>query len=150
MTPHEFHAAAGAPSVRTYRIAMSDRCFRFKPDALQNHAPARPGVYEFVTFDAKGTEGKVVFVGIAETSIQASLAAHLEGTAGPKAADLFKKYPDAVYFDYIQGSDAKTLDDLKDVAGILIGKHRPEFNDLNAIPTSGRFQHMDLQEVEIV
>ena len=38
---------------RKFRIAMSERCFRFKPDALPSHAPHKPGVYEFVTFDAQ-------------------------------------------------------------------------------------------------
>ena len=33
--------------MRKFRIAMSDRCFRFKPDALPSHAPHKPGVYEF-------------------------------------------------------------------------------------------------------
>ena len=149
MTPHEFHTAAGAPHTRTFRIAMSDRCFRFKPEALTNHAPARPGVYEFVAFDAKG-EGKILFVGIAETSISAALDEHLNDKRAPTAKSLLAKHPDAVYFDYVAGSDGKEPDDLKDIAGILMLRAKPEFNDLNAIPNSGRFSHVDVQEVEIV
>jgi hypothetical protein len=149
MTPHEFHTAAGAPTTRTFRIAMSDRCFRFKPDALANHAPARPGVYEFVAFDAKG-EGKILFVGIAETSIQAALDEHLTDQRAPTAKTLFAKYPNAVYFDYVAGSDGKEPADLKDIAGILMARAKPEFNDPTAIPSSGRFSHVDVQEVEIV
>src|SRR3954471_1643751 len=138
MTPHEYHAAAGAPKSRTFRIAMSERCFRFKPEALTNHAPPRPGVYEFVTFNEKG-EGKTVFVGIAETSIQAALDEHLTDKRLPHAKTIFAKYPNAVYFDYVAGSDGKEPADLKDIAGILIQRAKPEFNDLNAIPSSGRF-----------
>lgn len=149
MTPHEFHAAAGAPNTRTFRIAMSDRCYRFKPEALGNHAPPRPGVYELVAFDAKG-EGKVVYVGIAEVSIQAALEDHLNDRRSPGAKTLFGKYPNQVYFDYVAGSDGKALEDYKDIAGILINRAKPEFNDLNAVPNSGRFAHIDVQEVEIV
>ncbi len=53
-------------SVRKFRIAMSDRCFRFKPDSLPSHAPHKPGVYEFVTFDADKNP-QVLFVGVALT-----------------------------------------------------------------------------------
>lgn len=148
MSPHEFHGAAHE-SCRTYRIAMSERCFRFKPEALGNHAPPRPGVYEFVVFDDKG-EGKIVFVGLAEASIQQALNQHLAGTRAPAAEVLFKKYPNAVYFDYIANSDGKALEDLKDIAGALISKNKPELNDMDKVPGSGRFTHVDLQEVEIV
>lgn len=150
MTPHEFHNAAGAPGVRTYRIAMSERCFRFKPEALDNHAPDRPGVYEFVAFDREGQEGRVVFVGLAEASIHEALAGHLAGTRAPSAEALFKKFPNAVYFDYIKGTDARSPEDFQDILGILIRRHKPEFNDAAAAPGSGRFAHVDLQEVEIV
>lgn len=149
MTPHEFH---GAPhdGCRTYRIAMSERCFRFKPDALANHAPPRPGVYEFVAFDEKG-EGRLVFVGLAlETTVHDALAAHLENRLAPTAELLFKKWPNQVYFDFVAGSDGKSPEDLMDIAGALIAKNKPELNDPDKVPTSGRFTHVDLQEVAIV
>ena len=38
-------------SERKFRVMMSERCFRFKPDALPSHAPQKPGVYEFVKND---------------------------------------------------------------------------------------------------
>jgi len=128
---------------------MSERCFRFKPEGLEAHAPPRPGVYEFVAFDEKG-EGMVVFVGIAEASVLEALTEHLQGRREPTAQALFARYPNAVYFDYVKGSDGKTPEDLKDIAGALILKNRPELNDLACVPTSGRYSHVDLQEVEIV
>jgi len=51
---------------RTFKVKMSERCFRFKPDALPSHAPPKPGVYEFVTFGADGA-AKVLYVGLAQS-----------------------------------------------------------------------------------
>ena len=129
---------------RKFRIAMSERCFRFKPDALGNHAPQKPSVYEFVTFDA-ARNPKVLFVGIAERSVQESLQAHLDGAAAPTAAELFAAAPD-VYFDYVESADIADISELKDIAGSFIAKHSPRFN-LGAVPSSGKHQAVEVEEV---
>lgn len=129
---------------RKFRIAMSERCFRFKPDALINHAPEKPSVYEFVTFDAQ-RQPQVLFVGIAEKSVCATLAAHLNGTASPTAKDLFAAAPD-IYFDYVASADIEDLSELKDIAGAFIAKHAPRFNP-GPRPSSGRHAAVEVEEV---
>ena len=104
-------------AARKFRIAMSDRCFRFKPDALPSHAPHKPGVYEFVTFDAEKNP-QVLFVGVALTgSVYESLAAHMDGKASPTAKELFAAAPD-IYFDYVASADIADVEELKDIAEI--------------------------------
>ncbi|MDE2039397.1 MAG: hypothetical protein KGO96_04330 [Elusimicrobia bacterium] len=128
---------------RVFRVAMSERCFRFKPDALASHAPGKPGVYEFVTFDEKGAAG-VLYVGLAlDATVHDCLAAHLEGRKEPTAAQLFAAAKD-VYFDYVADADIESIEDLKDIAGFFIGKHKPRFN--HDAPSSGRYGAVSVED----
>lgn len=127
---------------RVFKIDMSERCFRFKPDALDNHAPRGPGVYEFVIFDPQ-LQPIVLFVAATE-SIYSSLAKHLMGNIKPSSDELFKISRD-VYFDYVASSDAKSVDDFKDIAGALIRRHNPRLN-AGAVPSSGRYEAVELDE----
>ena len=129
---------------RKFRIAMSERCFRFKPDALPSHAPHKPGVYEFVTFDAQKNP-QVLFVGVALTgSVYDCLAAHMDNTAAPTAKELFGVSPD-IYFDYVASADITEADELKDIAGAFIARHKPRFNTGPA-PSSGRHAAVEVEE----
>ena len=105
---------------------MSDRCFRFKPDAIPGHAPAAPGVYEFVTFDEQ-KQAKVLYVGLATTTVQGYLVEHMMGTRKPTADELFAKTKD-VYFDYVAKASSKSPEDFKGIAAALMEKHKPPFN----------------------
>ena len=131
-------------AARKFRIAMSERCFRFKPDALVNHAPLKPGVYEFVTFDAQRNP-QVLFVGVADKSVHAVLAAHLNGTMTPSAKDLFAVSPD-IYFDYVESADIADISELQDIAGVFIAKHAPRFNT-GPLPSSGKHASVEVEEV---
>jgi excinuclease UvrABC nuclease subunit len=130
---------------RKFRVAMSERCFRFKPDALPSHAPHKPGVYEFVTFDAQKNP-VVLYVGVAlDKSIYQALDAHWNDKAQPGRAELFAAAPD-VYFDYVAAADIAEADELKDIAGVFIGRHKPRFN-AGPAPTSGRHASVEVEEV---
>lgn len=129
---------------RTFKVRMSERCFRFKPDALPSHAPDKPGVYEFVTFDAAG-QGVVLYVGLAQ-SVFRSLSDHLSNKAEPTAEKLFAAAKD-VYFDYVADADIDSLDDLKDIAGALVAKSKPRFNT-GAAPASGKYGVVTVQELD--
>lgn len=123
---------------------MSERCFRFKPAAIPDHAPNKPGVYEFVTFD-ENRNAQVLYVGLAlEKTVSDLLGAHMTGQAEPTAAQLFGAAKD-VYFDYVADADIESLEDLKDIAGFFVAKHKPRFNTGPA-PTSGRFSKVDVEE----
>ena len=132
---------------RTFKIRMSERCFRFKPDALGSHAPAKPGVYEFVTFDAAG-KATVLYVGLAlaPSNVHDALAKHMTGQAEPTSAQLFGAAKD-VYFDYVADADIESLDDLKDIAGAFIAKHKPRFNGA-AAPSSGKYAAVSVEEID--
>ena len=135
-------------SQRKFRVLMSERCFRFKPDSLPSHAPQKPGVYEFVTFDAE-RRPQVLFVGLAlEKTVYDCLSAHLQGHLEPTAAQLFGVSKD-IYFDYVADADIDSLDDLKDIAGVFIGKHSPKFN-VGAPPSSGKYAEVAVEETELL
>ena len=124
---------------------MSERCFRFKPDALPSHAPHKPGVYEFVTFDAQRNP-QVLFVGVAsEKSVYECLDEHMNGTRQPTKAELFAAAPD-IYFDYVASADITDLSELQDIAGAFVAKHKPRFN-AGPAPSSGKYSSVEVEEV---
>ncbi|TPW19032.1 MAG: hypothetical protein FD126_3092 [Elusimicrobia bacterium] len=133
---------------KTFKLRMSERCFRFKPDALPGHAPRQPGVYEFVTFDAK-MQPQVLYVGVAAPgageTVYDALAQHMMGNLRPASEDLFKAAKD-VYFDYVAEWDGD-VEDLKDIAAALIAKHKPQLNPAAPPATSGRYASVTLEEV---
>ena len=131
-------------TARKFKVVMSERCFRFKPAALGDHAPPHPGVYEFVTFDEQ-RQPKVLYVGTALESIRDSLSAHMTGKAHPNWDELFAAAKD-VYFDYVASSDIDSTDDLKDIAGFLVTKNKPQFNTGSA-PSSGKYSSVEVEEV---
>jgi hypothetical protein len=137
------HAVTAGPS-RVFKVTMSERCFRFKPDALPSHAPPKPGVYEFVTFD-EARNAKVLYVGLAlEKSVFDCLFEHLTNKRAPTAEQLFGAAKD-VYFDYVADADIEDLSDLKDIAGALVTRHKPQFNE-GAAPSSGKYSAVSVEE----
>ncbi|HVA66646.1 MAG TPA: hypothetical protein VNK24_06950 [Elusimicrobiota bacterium] len=132
---------------RTFKVSMSERCFRFKPDALGNHAPPKPGVYEFVTFHPDG-KPEVLFVGAAlgTETVQDALAGHMAGKAKPGADELFVAAKD-VYFDYVANADIGSIEDLKDIAAALVQKHKPKFN-LGGPAFTGRYAAVSIEEID--
>jgi hypothetical protein len=132
-------------AVRKFRVAMSERCFRFKPDALPSHAPHKPGVYEFVVFDAN-KQPQVLFVGVAsDKTVYELLDAHWNDKAEPGRTKLFGVSPD-VYFDYVASADITDLSELQDIAGAFIAKNKPRFNS-GPVPSSGRYETVEVEEV---
>lgn len=131
---------------KTFKLVMSERCFRFKPDALPSHAPQKPGVYEFVTFDA-AMKPKVLFVGLAfDKTVYECLSEHMMGKREPSSAALFAAAKD-IYFDYVADADIDSLDDLKDIAGALAAKHHPKFNP-PTLPSSGKYAEVAVVEAD--
>lgn len=132
---------------KVFKIKMSKRCFRFKQEALMNHAPHTPGVYEFVVFDEQGN-GKVLYVGLALSplTLHEALRRHLENETAPTAETLFQKTPD-VYFDFVAGGEIESEEDLKDIAAAFITKNSPIFNEKPASYT-GRFAAVSVEEIE--
>ncbi len=132
---------------KTYHVRNSEKCFRFKPDAFCSHAPPNKGIYELVTFD-QNQNPKVLFVGAAfEKGILNSLEGHASGEIQPSGKDLLNTYPN-LYFDYLTEMDAKTAQDAQDIYWWLVQKHNPPFNDVASIQHSGRYQTINVVEIE--
>lgn len=132
-------------TTKTYHIANSEKCFRFKADAFCNHAPPNKGIYELVTFDEQQNP-TVLYIGAAfDKGILASLESHAAGGLKPTAQELFDAYPN-LYFDYLSSMDAKTQEDAQDIYWWLVQKHKPKYNDVENIKHSGRFQKIDVIE----
>jgi len=131
--------------MKKIRVAMSERCFRFKPDALPSHAPHKPGVYEFVTFDAN-KQPQVLYVGLAmDKAIYQALDDHWNDKLQPGRKELFGVSPD-IYFDYVASADIADIEELKDIAGTFIAKHKPRFNT-GPVPKSGKHDAVEVEEV---
>ncbi len=124
---------------RTFKVRMSERCFRFKPDALGSHAPRKPGVYEFIAFD-KEMKPEVLYVGLAlpggGETIYDAIAAHMIGNIRPTSEDLFNTAED-IYFDFVDEADLEFPEEHKDIAGALIRRHKPRLNPQGPPPSSG-------------
>ena len=134
----------GTELIRRFTIKNSEKCFRFKPDAFESHAPDHPGVYELVTFE-EGQNAKVLYVGAAfDASIRQCLEEHADGRRQPCAEDLLKAHPN-LYFDYIADWNAKSRDDAEDVWRWLIQRHQPPYNPA---PPPGRPGAVDVTEVD--
>ncbi|MBI4425851.1 MAG: hypothetical protein HY554_19125 [Elusimicrobia bacterium] len=130
---------------RTFKIAMSERCYRFKPEALDNHAPKSPGVYEFVTFDAQ-LKPEVLYVGVSTPqTLYEALAAHLMGSRRPTGDDLFRAAKD-VYFDFVASSDAASPEDLQDIAASLAARAKPRLNGASGPGYTGRYEAVEVSE----
>ena len=96
---------------KEFGIWQSERSYRFKEEAIYNHAPESPGIYELVTFDEKQNP-KVVFAEwVKEKTIFDSLFEHWKGEKKPTVPDLLARYPN-LYFSFIDsvsGSHLPTL-----------------------------------------
>ncbi len=131
---------------KTFKIRMSERCFRFKPDALDSHAPPMPGVYEFVVFDAQ-LKPEVIYVGLSSPQgLREALAAHLMGNKRPTGEELFRISKD-VYFDYVMPDCELGPEDLRDIAAALVLKNKPRLGDSKAT-ASGRYSAVELVEID--
>ncbi|MBI4064234.1 MAG: hypothetical protein HY401_08045 [Elusimicrobia bacterium] len=136
---------AAGPS-KSFRIIEADRCFRMKPEALPNHAPAIPGIYEFVTFDDQ-QNAKVLFVAWSgPLSIANCLEEHLSGRRQPAVAELLKTHGN-LYFDFVLLQGKPPQEDWQDVLWALAQQHKPPYNDPNAIAHSNRFSTIELTPI---
>jgi len=130
---------------KVFTIHTSEKCYRFKPEALETHAPPNKGIYELVTFD-ENQAPKVLYIGGAfDKTIRECLEAHAQGTLEPTASKLFESHPD-LYFDFIVDWDAKTLEDALAIHAWLIRKYQPPYN--KDTPSPGGLQEGDIEVIE--
>ena len=137
------------PRDRAFRVTMSQRCLPLNPDEVGSHAPRRPGVYQFMAFNA-AAKAEVLYVGAAVAgargTIYDALAAHIMGNLRPSSEDL-RKAADNIYFDYISEADVESPEDFKDIAAALIARLKPRLNPSNSPSLfTGRYRAVSVQE----
>lgn len=131
-------------TTKTYKIFNSEKCYRFKPDALPAHAPNILGIYELVTFD-QNQNAQVIYIGLAHQSIALHLDEHLRGAREPKVADLLQKFPN-LYFDLVFCREAQSPQDWQDIYWALLRKYQPPYNDSKQTTHSNRYSSIQLTE----
>ena len=132
---------------RTYRVRNTEKCYRFKPEAFMSHAPSNKGIYELVTFD-EAQNPQVVFIGAAfDKGIRESLEGHAAGDTMPTASEILARFPN-LYFDYLEEMDARTKEDAQDIYWWLVQKHKPVFNDAAKTTHSGRYDTINVVELD--
>jgi len=136
-------------SEKTFSIWNSPKSYRYKEEAILNHAPQIPGIYELVTFDEQQNP-QVLYVGWAtDRSIYDALFEHWNGDKEPKCQDLLAKYPN-LYFSFIMESDAQSPEDWKDLYYAICQTDKPSLQNLAEIGHSGRYTKIDARERSIL
>src|SRR5579872_1838844 len=134
---------------KEFSIWTSERCYRFKEDAFQNHAPQTPGIYELVTFDER-QQPKVLYAGLTtDKSIFQALYEHFEGSRQPAAKDLLAKHPN-LYFSYVVDSDAKTPEDMQDLFYGIVHTDQAENPDPATVKHTGRYSEIKVKDKSIL
>ncbi len=134
---------------RTFEIWSSERSYRYKEEAMHNHAPHTPGIYELVTFDAQ-QNGQVLYAALTtDKPIFAALYEHWDGKRQPAVQDLLQKYPN-LYFSFVVDSDAKTPEDLQDLFWGVVQNDKPILVDPASVQHSGRYSEIKVKEKSIL
>jgi hypothetical protein len=136
-------------TAKEFEIWTSERSYRYKEEAILNHAPQTPGIYHFATFDAQ-QNGKVVYMNLVrDTTIYKALYEHLEGGREPKVQELLSKYPN-LYFGFVVQSNAVTPEDQQDLFWAMAQQEKPELNDLAQIQPTGRYAQVTVKDKSIL
>lgn len=136
-------------SSKEFGIWQSERSYRFKEEAIYNHAPESNGIYELVTFDAQQNP-KVVYAGWAkDKTIFDALFQHWKGETAPSVKELIEKYQN-VYFSFVVDSDAKTPEDMQDLFYAIVQSDKPELVDASAVKPTGRYTLITVKDKSIL
>ena len=136
-------------SSKIFEIWPSEKSYRYKEEAILNHAPQVPGIYQMATFDAQGN-GKFVYIGLTlDKSVYDVLFEHWQGQREPKVQDLLQKYPN-LYFGFVVESNAKTAEDLQDLYWAMVEKEKPDMIDPAGIKPTGRYSEIVIKEKSIL
>jgi hypothetical protein len=134
---------------KEFGVWQSERSYRFKEEALYNHAPQNPGIYELVTFDDQ-QNAKVLFAEWArDKSIFDALFEHWRGEKQPSVQDLLAKHPN-LYFSFVVDSDAKTPEDMQDLFYAMVQADKPELMDRAAVKPTGRYTAVSFKDKSIL
>ena len=138
-----------AGPTKQFDIWSAPKSYRYKEEAMYNHAPQTPGIYYLVTFDEQ-QNGRYLYVGLVlDRSIYDALFEHWNGTREPKAQDLLSKYAN-LYFGFIVDSNCQSSEDLKDLYWTMVQAEKPELMDPNAVQHTGRYSEILIKEKSLL
>ena len=136
-------------TAKHFEIWTSERSYRYKEEALYSHAPQTPGIYTLVTFDAQG-KGTTLSVGLTlEKSIFDVLYEHWRGDREPSVQKLLSQYP-SLYFGFVVDSNAKGIDDMKDLYWALLQSEKPTLIDPASVQPTGRYSEITVKDKSIL
>ena len=128
-----------------FDVWSAPKSYRYKEEAILNHAPQTPGVYELVTFDDQQS-AKVLYAGVVtDRTIYDALFEHWNGDRDPKAQDLLRQYPN-LYFFFFVDSSAKTPEDLQDLHWAVCQADKPALQNWQGMKHSGRSAGVSFKE----
>jgi len=134
---------------KVFEIWNSERSFRYKEEALFNHAPQAEGIYQLVTFD-DAQNAKVVFMELTKgQTIFQALDEHWRGVKKPTVEELLKKYPN-LYFSFVVDSNAKSPEDQQDLFWAMAQNDKPELIDWKNLPNSGRYSAITVKDKSLL
>jgi len=136
-------------SEKIFDIWNAPKSYRYKEEAILNHAPQTPGIYELVTFDDQ-QNAQVLYVGLVEDrTIYDALFEHWNGDREPKAQELLKKYPN-LYFSFIVEANAQSPEDWKDLFWAMCNADKPSLQDWKSLTHSGRYTTIEAKEKSLL
>jgi hypothetical protein len=134
---------------KQFEVWMSERSYRYKEEALYSHAPQKPGIYQMVTFDAE-QNGTILYIGLTlEKSVFDALYEHWRGDRQPTVQDLLAKYPN-LYFGFVVDSDARDVEDLKDLYWAMLQQEKPTLMDISTVKNTGRYSNVTYKDKSIL
>ena len=134
---------------KEFGVWQSERSYRFKEEALHNHAPQTPGIYQLVTFDAQ-ENAKVLYADwVKDKSIYDALFEHWRGDKKPAVRDLLTRYPN-LYFSFVVDSDASTPEDMQDLFYAIVHADKPELVDPGSVKPTGRYTDITYKDKSLL
>jgi len=134
---------------KTFEIWNSERSYRYKEEAMHNHAPNTPGIYQLVTFDERQNP-KVVFMALTlDKTIFMALDEHWQGIRQPAVQTLLASHPN-LYFSFVVDSDAKTAEDLQDLFWAMVQSDKPEATSPHDPKPTGRYSEIHVKDKSIL
>ena len=138
-----------ATTEKNFDVWMAPKSYRYKEEAIVNHAPQYTGIYMLATFDDQGN-GKYLYIGLTlDKTIHEALWEHWKGEREPKAQELLAKYPN-LYFGLIVEVTADSDEDWQDLYWAMLQKEKPELMDISKVQNTRRYSQVTYTEKSLL
>jgi len=136
-------------TAKQFDIWMAPKSYRYKEEAIYNHAPQQPGIYTLVTFP-DGENGKTLYAALTQDkTIYDALFEHWRGERQPAVQDLLAKYPN-LYFGFVLEANAETPEDWKDLYWAVLQDEKPELMDWKSVKPTGRYAEITFKDKSLL